>query len=319
MSAFSRALESDLRALGAEARRGEGMMGGLFGSSSASAHPELKEAVERAIIRVRSLAPEDATGARVAGDEVRAVPSTPPPSSPNVSLLLPSPPARHRPPSPARPIPRRRSSVLFLMACETSTASVAALGLSCVQKLAANDALSPTHVPSVVRAIGAQADASPDESVHLRCLQASLTILQSTTSCPTDPNAISDLIAPCFRLAAPRGGGSRGSPATRAPPPPPPRGKPPRHSPEPTPTRPTRADDLGVVADENATALTRVCARRYSSSATSARWRRARKRRDSPRGSTPSARRAPRSKPKTRCVVAAVTTSSRRCPRVVAR
>ena len=207
MSAFSRALESDLRALGAEARRGEGMMGGLFGSSSASAHPELKEAVERAIIRVRSLAPEDATGARVAGDEVRAVPSTPPPSSPNVSLSSRSPP-RVTDLLPPRVHPPQEIFRPFLMACETSTASVAALGLSCVQKLAANDALSPTHVPSVVRAIGAQADSSPDESVHLRCLQASLTILQSTTACPTDPNAISDLIAPCFRLAAPRGGGS---------------------------------------------------------------------------------------------------------------
>ena len=189
------------------------MMGGLFGSSSASAHPELKEAVERAIIRVRSLAPEDATGARVAGDEVRAVPSTPPPSSPNVSLSSRSPP-RVTDLLPPRVHPPQEIFRPFLMACETSTASVAALGLSCVQKLAANDALSPTHVPSVVRAIGAQADASPDESVHLRCLQASLTILQSTTACPTDPNAISDLIAPCFRLAAPRGGGSRGSPAS---------------------------------------------------------------------------------------------------------
>ena len=155
------------------------------------------------------------------------------------------------------------------MACETSTASVAALGLSCVQKLAANDALSPTHVPSVVRAIGAQADSSPDESVHLRCLQASLTILQSITACPTDPNAISDLIAPCFRLAAPRGGGSRGSPAARsaaatarqvadivfA-----------RARPDPSDAR---ADDLGVVADENAAALSRESERaeRDSSSA----------------------------------------------------
>ena len=255
MSAFSRALESDLRALGAEARRGEGMMGGLFGSSSASAHPELKEAVERAIIRVRSLAPEDATGARVAGDEVRAVPSTPPPSSPNVSLSSRSPP-RVTDLLPPRVHPPQEIFRPFIMACETSTASVAALGLSCVQKLAANDALSPTHVPSVVRAIGAQADSSPDESVHLRCLQASLTILQSITACPTDPNAISDLIAPCFRLAAPRGGGSRGSPATRsaaaatarqvadvvfA-----------RARPDPSDAR---ADDLGVVADENAAAL----------------------------------------------------------------
>ena len=143
------------------------------------------------------------------------------------------------------------------MACETSAAPVAALGLSCVQRLAANDALSPTHLPPVVRAIGAQADASPDESVHLRCLQASLTILQSTTACPTDPNAISDLIAPCFRLAAPRGGGSRGSPAARsaaaatarqaadvvfA-----------RAAPDPSDLD---ADDLSVVADENAAALT---------------------------------------------------------------
>ena len=230
-------------------------MGGLFGSSSASAHPELKEAVERAIIRVRSLAPEDATGARVAGDEVRAVPSTPPPSSPNVSLSSRSPP-RVIDLLPPRVHPPQEIFRPFLMACETSTASVAALGLSCVQKLAANDALSPTHVPSVVRAIGAQADSSPDESVHLRCLQASLTILQSTTACPTDPNAISDLIAPCFRLAAPRGGGSRGSPAARsaaaatarqvadvvfA-----------RARPDPSDAR---ADDLGVVADENAAAL----------------------------------------------------------------
>ena len=63
---FLQILENDLRLLSAEARRNDGF-GGFFSGAS---FPELKEAAERAILKVRSL-PVDAVAAdNLAGVEV---------------------------------------------------------------------------------------------------------------------------------------------------------------------------------------------------------------------------------------------------------
>jgi hypothetical protein len=52
------------------------------------------------------------------------------------------------------------------------------IGLACIQKLIANDAIAPHHLPAVVATLVQQAEVL-DESVQLKCLQGVLTILQS--------------------------------------------------------------------------------------------------------------------------------------------
>ena len=52
--AITGALESDLRILSSEARRADGLASQLTGWLSGPEHPQIKEAAERAILRLRS-------------------------------------------------------------------------------------------------------------------------------------------------------------------------------------------------------------------------------------------------------------------------
>ena len=67
MAHFLQVLENDLRLLSAEARRNDGF-GGFFTGAS---FPDLKEASERAILKVRSLPVNADPAETIAGVEVR--------------------------------------------------------------------------------------------------------------------------------------------------------------------------------------------------------------------------------------------------------
>lgn len=53
------ALEVDLRALSAEARRSDGVAGHISGWFSGPEHPQIKEAAERTMLRLRSLSGQE--------------------------------------------------------------------------------------------------------------------------------------------------------------------------------------------------------------------------------------------------------------------
>ena len=57
--AIAGALESDLRLLSSEARRADGLASQLTGWLSGPEHPQIKEAAERAILRLRSFGARD--------------------------------------------------------------------------------------------------------------------------------------------------------------------------------------------------------------------------------------------------------------------
>ena len=52
-------LETDLRALSAEARRSDGVAGHISGWFSGPEHPQIKEAAERTMLRLRSLSGQE--------------------------------------------------------------------------------------------------------------------------------------------------------------------------------------------------------------------------------------------------------------------
>lgn len=149
-------LEADLRALSAEARRGDGFAGWLTGPQ----HPELKEAAEHAIIKLRSLPPGAEPGPAVAGCE---------------EVLRP-----------------------FLLACESRSVPLALLGLGCVQKLLANDGVAAEHLPAVIAVLQHFPEVF-DEGVQLKTLQTVLTILQSRLF-PAEESVLAMLLGLCFRM-----------------------------------------------------------------------------------------------------------------------
>jgi len=57
--AIAGTLESDLRLLSSEARRADGLASQLTGWLSGPEHPQIKEAAERAILRLRSFGARD--------------------------------------------------------------------------------------------------------------------------------------------------------------------------------------------------------------------------------------------------------------------
>jgi hypothetical protein len=72
------------------------------------------------------------------------------------------------------------------------------MGLACIQKLIANDAVAPHHLPAVVGTFSQQAEVL-DEATQLKCLQGVLTVLQSKV-CPEEEEAMSPMLSMCFRL-----------------------------------------------------------------------------------------------------------------------
>ncbi|GIL51117.1 hypothetical protein Vafri_7207, partial [Volvox africanus] len=86
----------------------------------------------------------------------------------------------------------------FALACETKYAKLACIAISAFHKLLANDAVSIKGRCEIIKALQA-AERLSDESVKLRILQASLTIIQSP-SFADEQDAIQQLLSLVFRL-----------------------------------------------------------------------------------------------------------------------
>ncbi|KAK1432406.1 hypothetical protein QVD17_09302 [Tagetes erecta] len=119
--AFMAVLESDLRALSAEARR---------------RYPAIKDGAEHAIIKLRSLS---------SSSEIAQ----------NDDILR-----------------------IFLMACEVKTIKLSVIGLSCLQKLIAHDAVAPPALNEILLTLKDHGEMA-DEGVQLKTLQTVLIIFQS--------------------------------------------------------------------------------------------------------------------------------------------
>ena len=144
---FIASLLSDLRVLSNEARKAEGLAGQLTGWISGPEHPAIKEAAERASLKMKGLQTE-ATGeavlllkdnkvqcsviARINNPEVTVASTI---SSNNTRIAL--------------------QEILkpFLMACETKSAKLANISLASLQKMLANDILVPDEILLVIKAL----------------------------------------------------------------------------------------------------------------------------------------------------------------------
>ncbi|CAI7921397.1 unnamed protein product, partial [Closterium sp. NIES-53] len=88
---------------------------------------------------------------------------------------------------------------IFLLACDTRQPRLCALGLSCVQKLVANNAVPPAALPDILTTLREHADGS-EEAVQLKVLQTVLTVLQSQLH-PKDEESMAIILGICLRLA----------------------------------------------------------------------------------------------------------------------
>ncbi|KAL3691163.1 hypothetical protein R1sor_004814 [Riccia sorocarpa] len=86
----------------------------------------------------------------------------------------------------------------FLLACEPKNVKLSALGLSCMQKLIAHDAVAPAALPPILSTLKEHSEMS-DEAVQLKILQTILTILQSQLH-PQDEESMAVLLGICLRL-----------------------------------------------------------------------------------------------------------------------
>nr|XP_043614780.1 protein MON2 homolog [Erigeron canadensis] len=119
--AFMAVLESDLRALSAEARR---------------RYPAIKDGAEHAILKLRSLSSSSEIAQH---DDILRI---------------------------------------FLMACEVKTIKLSVIGLSCLQKLIAHDAVAPLALNEILVTLKDHGEMA-DEGVQLKTLQTVLIIFQS--------------------------------------------------------------------------------------------------------------------------------------------
>ncbi|KAL8251600.1 hypothetical protein R6Q59_035293 [Mikania micrantha] len=119
--AFMAVLESDLRALSAEARR---------------RYPAIKDGAEHAILKLRSLSSSSEIAQH---DDILRI---------------------------------------FLMACEVKTIKLSVIGLSCLQKLIAHDAVAPPALDEILVTLKDHGEMA-DEGVQLKTLQTVLIIFQS--------------------------------------------------------------------------------------------------------------------------------------------
>ncbi|DBA68408.1 TPA: hypothetical protein ACH3X2_013711 [Trebouxia sp. C0005] len=160
--AIAGTLESDLRLLSSEARRADGLASQLTGWLSGPEHPQIKEAAERAILRLRSF------GARDDGLE-------------------------HL---------RNSKDVLrpFVMAIESKSSKLICLSLVSVQKLVAADAIGLDGLLVVIQDIEL-VEKMHDEAVQLKVLQTALTLMQSTMLAQNE-EGIAMVLGTCFRLLA---------------------------------------------------------------------------------------------------------------------
>eukprot|EP00854_Cymbomonas_tetramitiformis_P009321 gene9321-11046_t len=156
-SSFIGMLEADLRNLSAEARKSDTGFAGYF---TGSQHPEVKEAAERALLKLRSLPAENLDGPGVAEcEEVWRA---------------------------------------FIKACEAKNVRLSAIGLACLQKLVANEAIAQDAIPEVLSTLRQHADVY-DEAVQLKTLQTVLSLLQSKLY-PKEEEGVAAMLGICFRL-----------------------------------------------------------------------------------------------------------------------
>ncbi|GFR47515.1 hypothetical protein Agub_g9147, partial [Astrephomene gubernaculifera] len=153
-------VETDLRLLAAEAKKAEGPMTNLMGMLHHSDLPALKDATEKALQKVRRVEERH--------DGLPGVQKA-------LEILSP-----------------------FALACETKYPKLACIALSSFQKLLANDAVSIRGRCEIIRALQA-AERLSDESVKLRILQASLTIIQNP-SFADEQEAVQQLLSVVFRI-----------------------------------------------------------------------------------------------------------------------
>ncbi|WOL08916.1 hypothetical protein Cni_G17669 [Canna indica] len=139
--AFMAVLESDLRALSAEARR---------------RYPAVKDAAEHTILKLRSL-------------------SSPNEIAHNEDILR-----------------------IFLMACDVKSVKLSVIGLSCLQKLIAHNAVAPSAVKYILSTLKEHAEMT-DESVQLKTLQTILIVFQSHLH-PLEEDNMAQALGICLRL-----------------------------------------------------------------------------------------------------------------------
>lgn len=139
--AFMAVLESDLRALSAEARR---------------RYPAIKDGAEHAILKLRSLSSANEIAQH---DDILRI---------------------------------------FLMACEVKTVKLSVIGLSCLQKLIAHDAVAPPALNDILVTLKDHGEMA-DEGVQLKTLQTVLIIFQSRLQ-PDGEDHTAQALGICLRL-----------------------------------------------------------------------------------------------------------------------
>eukprot|EP00850_Spirogloea_muscicola_P011262 SM000069S20699 [mRNA] locus=s69:305828:318440:+ [translate_table: standard] len=107
---------------------------------------------------------------------------------------------------------------IFTMACEVKQVKLSVIGLSCLQKLIAHDAVAPTALPQILTTLKEQSEAfddlstltpplrwlgqhteAQDENVQLKVLQTVLTLLQSRLH-PVEEDNMATALGICLRL-----------------------------------------------------------------------------------------------------------------------
>ncbi|KAI3669236.1 hypothetical protein L6452_40463 [Arctium lappa] len=139
--AFMAVLESDLRALSAEARR---------------RYPAIKDGAEHAILKLRSLSSSSEIAQH---DDILRI---------------------------------------FLMACEVKTIKLSVIGLSCLQKLIAHDAVASSALNEILATLKDHGEMA-DEGVQLKTLQTVLIIFQSRLQ-PDGEEHTAQALGICLRL-----------------------------------------------------------------------------------------------------------------------
>ncbi|KAJ7563609.1 hypothetical protein O6H91_03G117100 [Diphasiastrum complanatum] len=87
---------------------------------------------------------------------------------------------------------------IFLLACDAKNAKLSVIGLSCLQKLIAHDAVAPSALPQILATLKEHAEIN-DETIQLKTLQAILTILQSQLH-PEEEENMAIVLEICLRL-----------------------------------------------------------------------------------------------------------------------
>ncbi|KAG8391013.1 hypothetical protein BUALT_Bualt01G0143800 [Buddleja alternifolia] len=162
MAAFMTVLESDLRALSAEARR---------------RYPAVKDAAEHAILKVSlslSLQCTHSFSFSVNSTFLRSL-SSPDEIAHNEDILR-----------------------IFVMACEVKNVKLSVIGLSCLQKLISHDAIAPSTLKEILSTLKEHGEMA-NESIQLKTLQTILVIFQSRLQ-PDNEENMAHALGICLRL-----------------------------------------------------------------------------------------------------------------------